>query len=236
MRPSDMLRYSLWAAVAGTAMRNRKEYGVPTAWLTHLAANTVTLLLPEFIHLLRRLPLAVPDGVQPILHTVDRRVRQDPNYAGYVAPLAFGFIASYPDYSIYHGRWAEQTVLGFGVDSLPHAAAAYGLARLMSETISTLHNELPPTHVLTRPAGWALRHVDALGATTVIAVTLIWEVGEYLAQQAELEATGRDLRELNMQWSWPDAITDSLSNLLGLLAAIAMRRSAWSADTTVEKP
>ncbi len=236
MRPSDMLRYSLWTAVAGTAIRNRKEYGVPTAWLTHLAANTVTLLLPEFIHLLRRLPLAVPDGVQPVLRTVDRRVRQDPNYAGYVAPLALGFIASYPDYSIYHGRWAERTVLGFGLDSLPHAAAAYALARLLSETLITLHNELPPAHALAPPADWAVRHVDVLAAVAVVAVTLIWEVGEYLAQQAELEATGRDLNEHKMQWSWPDTVTDSLSNLLGLLAAIAVRRSAWSADPTLARP
>jgi hypothetical protein len=227
MRPSDLLRYSLWIAVVGTAMRNRKEYSVLTAWLTHLVANTVTLLLPDFIRLLRRQPLMEPSAaIRPFLFTLDHHIRQDPKYAGYVAPLALGFIASHPDYSIYHGRWAERTVLGFGVDSLPHAAAAYALARLLSETLMTLHNELPPAHALAQPAEWAVRHVDVLAAAAVVAVTLIWEVGEYLAHEAELERTGRDPGKINMQWSWPDTVTDSLSNLIGLLAAIAVRRSA----------
>jgi hypothetical protein len=53
MWPADLLRYSLWIAVAATAARNRKEYGVPTAWLTHLAVNTMTLFLPDFLRLVR---------------------------------------------------------------------------------------------------------------------------------------------------------------------------------------
>ena len=60
----------------------------------------------------------------------------------------------------------------------------------------------------------------------VAAVTLIWEVSEYTAHIAEIEATGRDASEVNMQWSLPDAITDSVSNLGGLVAAIAVRRRA----------
>ncbi len=51
MRAADLLRYGLWGAVAATAARNRKEYGVPTAWLTHLAGNTVTLLLQDLLGL-----------------------------------------------------------------------------------------------------------------------------------------------------------------------------------------
>ena len=226
MRSSDILRYGLWAAVLGTALRNRKEYGVPTAWLTHLAGNTATLLLPDLIRLFHKLPTtALPHALQPFVRTLDHRVRTDPKYAGYVAPLALGFIASHPDYSIYHGRWAERTLFGFGLDSLPHAAAAYALARLTSETVATLQQELPSSHLCAAPVDWATRHVDALGTLAVATVTLLWEIGEYRAHIAELEATGRAPEEINMQWSWPDTVTDSIANLLGLLTAVAVRRS-----------
>lgn len=224
MRVSNVLRYSLWAAVVGTAVRNRQEYGVPTAWLTHLIGNSVTLLLPEYLALLQRVPLTVPDSLVPVLRTIDQRVRQDPRYAGYVAPLALGFIISYPEYSIYHGRWAERTIMGFGIDSVPHSTAAYALARLVSETITTLHRELPPIHVLAKSAAWATEHTDALSAAAVTIVTLVWEWSEYVAHQAEVAKTGRDPREVNMQWNIGDSVTDTLSNLFGLLAALAVRR------------
>ncbi len=223
MRPADLVRYGLWAAVAGTALRNRKQYGVPTAWLTHLAGNTLTLFLPDVVRHINA--ERIPDAARPVLRTIQRRTA-DPRYAGYVAPLALGFVLSYPDFSIYHGRWAERTVLGFGADSVPHAAAAYALARLTSETITTLAEELPPAHALAPLTGMAARNVDALAAAAVVLVTLIWEVGEYVAHHAEVEKTGRDPREVNMQWSLPDAITDSIANLAGLLAAIAVRRRA----------
>lgn len=225
MHAANLLRYGLWATVAVTARRNRQEYGVPTAWLTHLAANTITLFLPDALRLRQRLAIDVPPVLQPLLRTLERRVCDDPRYAAYVAPLALGFVASHPDYSIYHGRWAERTLLGFGADSVPHAGAAYTLARLASETLLTLHEELPATHALAQPVEWAARNVDALAAATVGSVTLIWELGEFFAHYAEIAKTGRDPSEVNMQWSLPDAITDSLSNLIGLLVAIAVRRA-----------
>jgi hypothetical protein len=230
VRGSDVLRYGMWLAVAVTARRNRREYGVPTAWLTHLAGNTLTLFLPDALGLLRRSGFAMPAEVQPLLRTLHRRVCDDPAYAAYVAPLALGFVASHPDYSIYHGRWAERTVLGFGIDSVPHGSAAYALARLTGKTLQTLHDELPPDHALARSAAVAARHADAISAAIVIGVTLVWEISEYLAHQAEVDRTGRDPREVNMQWTLPDAITDSLSNIGGLLAAIAMRRAEASRD------
>ena len=59
-------------------------------------------------------------------------------------------------------------------------------------------------------------------------------MSEYLAHMAELRATGKDASEINMQWSLPDAITDSISNLAGLLLAIYVRRSkpaqTWRRD------
>src|ERR687885_393828 len=102
MRPADLLRYGLWSAVAATAARNRKEYGVPTAWLTHLATNTVTLFLPDVLRLVRVSPrpaLQQDSTWHALLRTLDRRARLDPTYAAYVAPLAAGFILSHPDYS-----------------------------------------------------------------------------------------------------------------------------------------
>lgn len=225
MRISDGVRFVMWGAVALTAERNRREYKVPTAWLTHLVGNSVTLLLPEWVRLATRLPQlhAVP-ALEPVLSTLERRVVADPRYAGYVAPLALGFVASHPRISIYHGRWAELTVLGFGVDTIPHASAAYAVTRLASETIATFADEVAPAHPLAPLAQWADAHVDSLCAVTVGALTLAWELSEYRAHNAELAASGRDEREINMQWSLPDAITDSLSNLGGLLAAIAVRR------------
>jgi hypothetical protein len=228
VHPADLVRYSLWTAVVGTALRNRKEYGVPTAWLTHLVGNTVTLLLPDALRLIHRLPVVPPAELRPLVRTIDRRVREDPAYAGYVAPLALGFVASHADYSIYHGRWAEHTVLGFGLDSIPHSTAAYALARLVSETTLTLQTELPQHHRLAAPATYAARHVDALAVFAVVVVSLVWEVSEYIAHHAEVEATGRDPSEVNMQWSLPDAVTDTLSNMFGLAAAIAVRHTRRS--------
>ncbi len=230
MRLADGLRYGLWMAVAATARRNRQEYRVPTAWLTHLVGNSVTLLLPEWLQLLNHVPsLRTSDAARPLLRTLDRRVRDDPRYAVYAAPLALGFIASHPSYSIYHGTWAERNVLGFGVDSIPHASAAYGLSRLVTRTLVTLDAELSSDHplaVLVRPCA---NYADALSALVVAVVTLVWEVSEYRAHHAELQATGRAPHEINMQWSWPDAITDSIANLAGLLAAVAMHHATSEA-------
>jgi hypothetical protein len=220
------LRYGLWAGVLGTALRNRKEYGVPTAWLTHLAGNSITLFLPDLVRLLpAHIYTATGDLSGALLRTVRRRVLEDPNYAGYVAPLALGFIASHPDYSIYHGRWAELTLFGFGLDSVPHASAAYALARLLSETILTLEHELPRRHHLHRPVRQIAGHIDVLAALIVLLVTITWELSEYLAHEAELKATGRAPDELNMQWSLLDSLTDTISNALGLSAALLVGRS-----------
>ena len=228
MRPTNLLRYGLWAAVAATAARNRKEYGFPTAWLTHLAGNTFTLLLPDLLRLVpvpSRPAPASDSSAQAFLRALDRRVREDQNYAAYVAPLALGFILSHPEYSIYHGRWAERTIYGFGADSVPHAWAAYALARVVSEGLVTLDEELPPQSPLVRPTAWAVEHVDALSALTVVVVTFVWELVEYLAHEAELASSGRDASEINMQWSVMDATTDTIANCLGLAAAIAVRRA-----------
>ncbi len=226
IRPADLLRYGLWVAVLGTAVRNRKEYGVPTAWLTHLAGNTVTLLLPDALGMLPEGLVTDTKGLPgALLRTLRSRTWEDPSYAAYAAPLALGFIASHPDYSIYHGRWAELNVFGFGLDSLPHASAAYGLARLLTEAVLTLEDELPRGHVLYHPIRRLGRQVDVLAAVAVLIVTITWEWSEYLAHKAELKATGRAPDEINMQWSLPDALTDTISNALGLGAAILVGRS-----------
>lgn len=233
-RPADLLRYGLWTGVLVTARRNRTEYGVPTAWLTHLAGNSVTLLLPDLVRLLPPHVFTTSGDLSgALLRTVRRRVLEDPNYAGYVAPLALGFIASHADYSIYHGRWAELTVFGFGLDSVPHSSAAYALARLLSETVLTLEQELPLRHRLHRPVRQTADHIDVIAALSVLLVTIAWEVSEYLAHQAELEATGRAPEELNMQWSLPDALTDTISNALGLGAALLVGRARRTDVRTV---
>lgn len=231
-RPADLLRYGLWAAVLATARRNRQAYGVPTAWLTHLVANSITLLLPDLLRPLPPQAFTTEDLAGALLQTVRRRVLEDPNYAGYVAPLALGFIASHADYSIYHGRWAELKLYGFGLDSVPHSSAAYALARLLSETVLTFDQELPARHSLHGPIRQVAGHIDLLVSLSVLLVTIAWEFSEYLAQQAELEATGRAPEELNMQWSLPDAITDTISNALGLSAALVVGHSKRTGSRT----
>lgn len=232
MRSSDLARYTMWAAVATTAARNRREYGVPTAWLTHLVANSITLLLPDVIG-------ALPDPDSPLfapfIRTLRRRTLDDPRYALYVAPLALGFIASHPDYSIYHGSLGQLSLLGFGLDSIPHATAAYGLARLIGETLPTLDRELPLSHPLDAPVRLAAANADALSAAAVALVTLIWEIGEWLAHRHELDATDRDASEINMQWSLPDTIMDTAANAIGVLAAIAVRQGSLTRRRSANK-
>lgn len=230
MYPSNLLRYTLWAAVATTAKRNRREYGVPSAWLTHLVGNSITLFLPDVLRLLQpKARLRSDDPTfQAILRTLDLRICQDPKYAYYVAPLALGFIASHPDYSIYHGALGEYQILGFGLDSLPHAATAYTLTRLISETLETLDAELPSSARLAQTAHWAAQHVDILTTLAIAIVTLAWEFGEYRAHIDELKQTGRPESEINMQWSLKDSTTDALSNSFGLALAIAVRHALRS--------
>jgi hypothetical protein len=64
-----------------------------------------------------------------------------------------------------------------------------------------------------------------VAALAVALITLVWEASEYLAQQAELKATGRDISEINMQWDLRDAFVDTIANFAGLIAAVAVRRA-----------
>jgi hypothetical protein len=190
-----------------------------------LVGNSVTLFLPDVLRALKPLHDQIPSAMRPFFRTITQRMSDDPAYAAYAAPLALGFIGSHADYSIYHGRWAKLSMFGLGLDSIPHSTAAYGLARFASETVLTLHHELPADHSLAQPAAVAAKHVDALAVLTVVVITVLWEVAEYRAHHAEVEKTGRDPSEVNMQWSMPDTITDSIANAVGLAAAIAVRRA-----------
>ncbi len=98
----------------------------------------------------------------------------------------------------------------------------------MSQSITTLRDELPAESELAPVVTWATRHVDWLACLAMLFLTVGWETSEYLAHIAELQRTGREPHEINMQWSLPDAITDSFSNLLGMVAAIVVRRRAVS--------
>jgi len=71
-----------------------------------------------------------------------------------------------------------------------------------------------------------------LVALSVLLVTIAWELSEYLAHQAELEATGRAPEDLNMQWSLLDSITDTISNALGLSAALLVGHSKRAGSPT----
>jgi hypothetical protein len=101
MRLADLSRYGLWCGVAITAAGNRRLYAMTTTWLPHLAANTVTLLLPDLLRLVmpgaRLSGESTCQGVRELLRgVIVEMVCDNPRYVLYVAPLAAGYLLSAP--------------------------------------------------------------------------------------------------------------------------------------------
>lgn len=228
MRRSDIARYALWCGVAVTAEANRREYRMSTTWLPHLATNTASLLLPD---LLRAAPsgwLGKPSsktaGWRLLAETALRTARDGRAYALYVAPLASGYLLSAPWLNIYKGKLGDLRLLGFGLDALPHAATAYALTALVSDT-------LREAAALARARGARSPGLDrlsarrgALAGAALALATLAWELGEYRIHRHELSRRG-DAAAINMQWSVSDTITDCAANALGWLLAVWYHRS-----------
>jgi hypothetical protein len=202
-----------------------------TTWLPHLAANTLSLLLPEIYQLLRH-QMEVPDQAAPqpparellslcagTLAAVLRRRRE---YALYVAPLALGYVLSNPWMNIYKGELAELKLAGFGLDALPHAATAFALTGLVRDAAQAAGEQAADLPAL---AGWGralVRHQVGLSALALALATLVWELGEHRIYRHELALRGSPERT-NMQWSVSDTAYDCAANVIGWLIATAVR-------------
>lgn len=215
----DLLRYGLWGLLAYTADANRRYYHMTTTWLPHLLTNTLSLLLPDA---LRRL-----FGRRPARNAVEavlfRMARDNDDYVLYVAPLAAGYILSHPRFNIYKGDWAELRLMGFGLDSIPHSATAAALSALVQDSLNVVAEVDDESTVFSRALDTAARHAPLVSLGVLGALTAIWEYGEYRIHKAELAERGSAER-INMQWSAADTRKDIVSNLLGWLLAVVMRR------------
>jgi hypothetical protein len=205
--------------VAGTAYANHRHFRLVTAWLPHLLGNTVSLLLPEWYGLARRLGLPGPSANGSSWGTLQRSFEQlvpeNPDYVAYVAPAALGYIVSHPNFNIYRGEWGELSFLGFGLDSLPHGATAYGLSNLVYDTVETVETQAQPEAAIQPPADWLARHKHLIAGAVLAGLSFLYEAAEYLIHESELKARHNDPSQINLVWGVQDTIFDLLSNAIG---------------------
>ncbi|MBI5666530.1 MAG: hypothetical protein HZC41_00860 [Chloroflexi bacterium] len=212
----DFLRYGLWALLAYTADANRREYRMRTTWLPHLITNSLSLLLPDAVRLL------FPRGWRPrnlLEETAITMVRDNDDYAVYVAPLALGYITSHPRFNIYKGQWGEVQFAGFGLDSIPHAATAFALTGLVCNTLRVMAHQDEFEGGLAQALRWGNNRRALVSFTILALITFWWEYGEYRVHNFELSQRG-DVTQINMMWSAADTARDVRSNFLGWLLAV----------------
>ena len=227
----DLARWLLWGGVLTSALANRRHFGLPSTWVFHTIGNTITLLLPDLLHAVTRAGRrddAPSDGHAgrraPIALTLRDLVARNPAYVLYVAPLALGYIVSHPRFNIYKGEWAELRLAGVGLDSIPHATAAWALTALIMDAIDTLAGHISPTAPEAELARWAEARRGAIAALTLGLLTIGYETAEWAIYNAELRATGGDPSPINMEWSLPDTMMDAVANLGGVTLALALKR------------
>jgi hypothetical protein len=217
----DLLRYSIWAAIAATADANRREYHMRTTWLPHFATNTLTLLLPDALRLL------FPPGHKPANlaeQVLFDMVRDNPNYVVYVAPLAAGYLLSHPKFNIFKGDMAEIRVAGLGPDALPHGATGFALTALVTDSLEAACRVQSMKGPLVRLARRCNQNPALTSFGVLAALTFFWEYGEYRVHVHELELQGGDIARINMMWSADDTARDVAANLLGWALALLLRR------------
>lgn len=223
VKPSDLLRYGLWGMVAATADANRREYHMTTTWLPHFLTYTLILLLPDIYGALVPEGQDYPDDlIGDLRQSLDAMVRDNPDYATYVVPVAVGFILSHPRFNIYKGELAEIRLGGFGLDALPHGATALAFTALYTNMIDRVAPSLHSNSPLSVLIQESERNPTALSGAMLAALTLWWEVGEYMIHRHELALRG-DVKLINMQWGWRDTLNDCAANVIGWGLALAWR-------------
>jgi hypothetical protein len=222
---TDLLRYGLWSLMAATANANRREFRMATTWLPHFVLNTFTLFLPELYNAIvprEELSGSHNDAWSDIRHTLDAMIRDNPEYAIYVAPIPIGYILSHPRFNIYKGEMAEIRFLGLGLDALPHGITAFTMTSLFCESTekgaSNIHSHNPVSEAIEESA----QHPATSSGILLVLATLWWEVGEYMIHRHELALRG-DITKINMMWSLPDTLNDCFANFLGWALALGLR-------------
>lgn len=227
MKLYDLARYGLWFAVAETAYENRETYHMSTTWLPHLITNSLSLLFPEIVGAVLPLLKHAPDDSANDLELAEKilvaMVVDNPHYVSYVTPLAVGYMLSHPRFNIYKGELADIRVLGLGLDALPHAATAYGLAALTADTAEYAATVVHRRNVLYPLIRWAANNPALFSGLILAVVTLVWEGGEYRTHRYELAKQHGDISKINMMWSLDDTARDVTANALGWLAAMIVR-------------
>ncbi len=226
-----LLRFALWGGILLTARANRKHTDLKTAWVPHLAGNTLALLFPEIYGVvssglrLDALAKREPSGILAMLTGVMHElVLDNPRYVEYVAPPAFAFILTYPTINIYKSAWANRQLFGFGLDSIPHADTAFGLTQMVFDALRAFKRHTPADSFLAAPVTWAAEHPTLVSASALAAATAFYESGEYAIHRAELKAVHNDPSKVEMEWSLVDTIQDILSNTVGWLLAVLRNR------------
>lgn len=230
LKPRDLLRYALWLGVMNTANANRKYFGLPTTWVFHVTLDSFILFLPEIVRGMNALfPPEARKRHQRNFATTLRRTMQDavvdnPNYALYAAPVALAYIVSHPKFNIYKGDYAKLRFLGFGLDAIPHSLTAFAFTNLMIDTLASFRRHTPETAKWRPLAERADEHAGNIAGAFLIGASALYESGEYAIHEEELRETGGDESRINLVWSAQDTLFDVLSNTLGWLAAVVIRR------------
>ncbi|HMQ53830.1 MAG TPA: hypothetical protein PKE64_16570 [Anaerolineae bacterium] len=226
----NAFRYALWLSLAETAEANRRHFGLTTTWLPHLLGNSFILLVPELYRLLDRglgLSETITHERSPSLAALrasfEQLTRDNPGYVTYVAPVTLAYLVSHPRFNIYRGRWGELTLLGFGLDSIPHSTTAYGLTNLVIDTVETVDRQMPADAALAGPAHWLANHKILVSGAVLGVLTVLYESAEYVIYRSELKARDNDPTQINMMWGTKDTVFDVLSNILGWLIAVWRR-------------
>ncbi|MBC7814604.1 MAG: hypothetical protein H7175_25840 [Burkholderiales bacterium] len=223
MHLSNLWRYLLWLTVVWAAVANRRHYKMRTTWLPHLITNTITLLLPDVCRALLPPKGSREARKQPLVPAVlIEMVRDNPQYAVYVTPLALGYILSHPHYNIYKGKAGEIRLAGFGLDALPHGSTAFALTALTYDTVKVAARLDKTRSPFGYMLDWGAKNPALFSATVLALVTLNWEAGEYFIYKQEMAVYG-DKSKINMQWSMSDTVRDTIINFTGWFLAVLWR-------------
>lgn len=191
----------------------------------------MALLLPEIYRLVersfgleRRLNRRDHPHAALLRVTAERLVRDNPDYVSYVAPAALAYIVSQPRLNIYRGRLGRLNLLGFGLDSIPHAATAYALSNFAYDTLAELERNAGISPTLEPYLKRLASRKSLAAAGFIAALTLVYEAGEYYIHKSELKARDNDRSRINMVWGVEDTVFDGLSNMIGWALAAWRRR------------
>lgn len=206
--------------MAQTAFANRQHYRMTTTWLPHFLTNNLSLLLPDALRVIfapNYRPRSIVDD------TLLTMVRDNPNYAVYVAPLALGYIVSHPRFNIYKGDLAELRLAGFGLDAIPHSATAFAFSAIIADTLTTMGADRRHQGPLANLVYTCGDRSELVALVLLGLVTLGWEYAEFRVHESEMAQRG-DATAINMQWSMADTVRDIGANLLGWAVSVVWQR------------